>query len=67
MAIDNRMPTASEQLFDAVRLSTMMGSICGFGEQGTNHHASATHGNLTYGCRHLDAAGPQAHELPTAL
>ena len=59
MAIDDRMPLASEQLFDAVGHSTMMG-ICCFGEQGTNCHASAIHGNLMYGCllfSNLDAAG----------
>ena len=62
MAIDERMPMASEQLFDAVGHSTMMG-ICCFGEQGMNRHASAIHGDLMYGCllfSNLDAAGLRA-------
>ena len=59
MAIDDRMPLASEQLFGAVGHSTMTG-ICCFGEQGTNRHASAIHGNLLYDCflfSNLDTAG----------
>ena len=49
MAIDDSMPSAAEQLGQAIGHKNTMG-ICCFGEQGMDHKRRACHGNLMFGC-----------------